>query len=399
MKKYVFKSNFFKFVDDLATKKMIESRPIMVENSNDVELNSKFKLNELADSLHPKSHDLKITNIEVIDKDTKRFTLVPQNNKAAFFRAGQYLSISFNIDNYLISRPYSLCSSPLEAKLLNYYQIIVKRKPNGYVSNYILSKLKVGDIVKSTEPFGEFHYSFLRDSKHVVAIAGGSGITPFMSMAKAIVEGSENFKLTILNGNRKKENIILENELKELERRSLNRVKVVNILSDQKLSGYEHGFIDKNIIRKYCNPNESSFFICGPKIMYGFMEKNFDELKIDRKFIRFEASNDIGDPTSNSDYPKDLSSNKFKITVKTNNKIFEIPAINKETVLVSLQKSKIKIMSNCLSGKCSWCRARLIKGNIYSPKGFAHLRTADKINNFFYTCSAFPISDLEIEIL
>ena len=77
----------------------------------------------------------------------------------------------------------------------------------------MIDNLKVGDKVIVSDPQGQFYYEDLRDSKHVIALAGGSGITPFLSMAAAIAEGSEDFNLTILFGSRTQEQILFKEEL------------------------------------------------------------------------------------------------------------------------------------------------------------------------------------------
>lgn len=397
--KKVYKRSLFKFMDDLATKKMIEKRNAGIQNTPSSDIKTSYKVNELANSLHPKKHTLKIVKIEKINNDVKRFTFMPKDNKAAFFRAGQYLNITLNVNNYDISRPYSLSSSPLDALKKNFYQLTIKRKPNGYLSNYILDNLKENDEIKSTGPQGDFYYTFLRDKKHVVAIAGGSGITPFLSMAKAIVEKTEDFNLTIIFGNRKKKDIIFFDELKDLEEKSNGKLKVVHVLSEEKVKDFESGFIDKNIISKYCDPKNTSFFICGPKVMYKFVVKTLHELGVQEKLIRCEASNEIGNPKNYEDYVNVGNKPSYNIKIHQNGNILLIKARADETVLVALQKAKISLLSNCLSGQCSWCRVKLISGKVYYPKSFANLRKADSKNNIFYTCSSFPVTDLEISTL
>ncbi|KFB07986.1 iron-sulfur cluster-binding domain-containing protein [Malacoplasma iowae] len=398
-KKILYKKSPFLFMDLLKTKKMNLKRNELVDKQNVRSIKTKYYVNELANSLHPKEHDLKIIDIIDVSSDTKTFVLQPTTNHAAFFRAGQYISISVNIDNYLISRPYSLSCSPLDAKNKNIYQITIKRKPNGYVSNYMLDKVKKGDMIKSTGPQGDFYYTFLRDKKHVVAIAGGSGITPFLSMAKSIVENVEDFNLTILFGNRTSKNILFLEELDNLQKLSNGRVKVVHVLSEEKNSKYENGFIDSKIIQKYCDVNNSSFFVCGPKVMYKFVRKTLHELNVKEKFIRCEASNEIGNPKNYEDYVNEGNKTSYNIKINQNGKVLLIKARADETILVALQKAKISLLSNCLSGQCSWCRVKLISGKVYYPKSFANLRKADSKNKIFYTCSSFPVTDLEISTL
>lgn len=177
---------------------------------------SVFNANRLAASLHPPVQHTKIT--EVTDFGfAKRFVLTADpergTSKMAFFRAGQYVSVSLQIGNATLNKPYSICSSPSDAlnREKSSYTLTVKHSEFGYASSYILDNWKEGDRIDISGPLGEFYYQELRDAPNVVALAGGSGITPFFSMASAIADGIENFNMTILYGSRKEEDILLKN--------------------------------------------------------------------------------------------------------------------------------------------------------------------------------------------
>ncbi|MEF9985299.1 MAG: FAD-binding oxidoreductase [Malacoplasma sp.] len=398
-RKVIFKKHFFSFVDMIITRDMGQKRYNYIENlSLDNKVKMNYHVNNLANRLHPNSQKLSISEIIVHDVDTKTFILKPTsaNDKVSFFRAGQYLSVISLIDGVLISRPYSISSSPNDALNKNFYAITLKRKPNGYFSNYALNNWKVGTNLTTSGPEGEFYYDSIRDPKNIVAIAGGSGITPFLSMAKAIVEETEDFNLTIIFGNRKKENIFCLKELSLLEKHSAGKVKVVNVLSEEHATGFEHGFINKTIITKFLD-DKSSIFMCGPKVMYKFIQNEISTLNLPRKNIRIEASNDIGKPTIYSHYKNIGNKLKYKIIVHQFGEIKEIDALSEDTILVSLQKAKITAPSKCLSGLCSWCRVKVKNGKVFTPNEFAHQRAADVPNMIYYSCSTFPITDLEIE--
>lgn len=102
----------------------------------------------------------------------------------------------------------------------------------------------------------------MRDEKDVVGLAGGSGITPFMSMLRAIRDGIEDFSLTLIYGCRTQADILYKDEIEEICR-STDRVKVVYVLSDEQAEGYESGFIGAEIIQKHA-PEKYSLYVCGP---------------------------------------------------------------------------------------------------------------------------------------
>ena len=201
-------------------------------------------------------------------------------------------------------KPYAIRSNPKDAlgDEDNRYMITVKRNITGFASDYMLDSFKVGDELEISGPLGEFYYQKFRDEKHVVALAGGSGITPFYSMASAIVSGIEDFDLTILYGSRTSEGILLKEELEELEQKSGGRVRVIHVLSHEEKEGYEHGFLTAELIEKYA-PEKYSLFICGPKPLYIFGEEQAKKLGLKRKSVRKELPGDYANPQKNEDYP------------------------------------------------------------------------------------------------
>ena len=199
---------------------------------------------------HPTIQHLIIDEIIEESPGLKTFHFVPNPEKGithlAPFRAGSCIKISIPIDGIVTGRVYSLCSSPKNP----YYAITVKEKTDGFFSPYLLKHTKVGDTVSATEPSGELTYSSLHDAEQVVAIAGGTGITPFRSMARAIRDGIENFSLTILYLAKTRQEILYHEEFDELVNNTPN-VRVIYVLSREVVDGYEHGHITADMIQKY----------------------------------------------------------------------------------------------------------------------------------------------------
>jgi hypothetical protein len=91
-------------------------------------------LENLCNRIHPEKQFLQVTDIEELSEDTKlyRFISAKPNKPLAPFRAGQYIGLIVEINGVRTSRPLSLVSSPNQ---LSYYELAVKRKENGFVSN------------------------------------------------------------------------------------------------------------------------------------------------------------------------------------------------------------------------------------------------------------------------
>ena len=175
---------------------------------------SEYNANRLAKSLHPEAQYAKIARVDE-HRDAKSFTLLPDEARGtkslAFFRASQYVSVGLNIGGTVLSKPYTIRSGPGSAlgEDGTSYVLTIKRTEPGYASKWILENWKEGDAVELSGPLGDFYYDRIRDAKTVVALAGGSGITPFFSMAEAIADGIEDFELTILYGSRTAVGILL----------------------------------------------------------------------------------------------------------------------------------------------------------------------------------------------
>lgn len=371
---------------------LIKNRETEIAKASDDICVSDFNANILADSLHPEKQILKVREIKEF-KDAKLYTLTV--DKCAYFTAGQYISVSVNIEGKTYSRPYSIVSSPKDA-LKGFYTIAVKRVEGGIVSNYILDNIKTGDTVEASDPTGSFTYEPLRDAGHIMAIAGGSGITPFVSLAKAICEGSEDCTLTILYGSRKEEDILLKSELDNICKDTC-KVNVVYVLSEEDKEGFEHGFINAELISKYAPKGEYSVFLCGPQAMISFADKELEKSELEKKYIRHEVHGEVADPTGFADYPEETP-DTVRITVYMKGEKTEITASSKNTLLRILEACGINPPSRCRGGECGFCHSKLISGKVFIPKELDRRRQADEKFGFVHPCCSYPLSDLEIEV-
>ena len=278
-------------VPENSFEQIIRDRNKAIEAASDEMPKYEYNANKLARDLHPKVQHVKITSIEALN-GARCYTLEPDTSKGttklAYFRAGQYISINLKIGDSVLTRPYSLCSSPADA-LKGKYKILVKSMKDGFASDYINKVFRVGNSLEISEPSGFFTYEPLRDSETVIGIAGGSGIAPFMSFARAIADGTEDFELTLLYGNRTEADILFKDELKECVSRSNGKFKVVHVLSEEDKPGFENGFITSEIIAKQA-PVEYSVFACGPQALYDFVESDvIGKLKLPLRHVRFDA--------------------------------------------------------------------------------------------------------------
>lgn len=358
-----------------------------------------YKANALALALHPEKQHLIVTNIIEHNKDTKSYVLSPNKEKGtdslAWFNAGQYLSLSLTIGQHVLTRPYSLSSNPADVHKGN-YMITVKRVTGGLASEYILDQWEIGTLVTASAPLGSFTYEPLRDAKTIIGIAGGSGITPFRSLAYAIANGLEDANLILLYGSRTLEDALFTEELQKLATDCPN-FRLVNVLSDESKEGYEKGFITAELIKKYAPEGPYSIFLCGPQAMYEFADEQIKTLNIKPKYVRHELFGEYFNPFKEADYSAP-ETETVTITVRQQGKEQSFKANINTSILRSLEEQGIACPSHCRSGECGWCHSKLVEGEIYTPKALDGRREADSVFGYIHPCCSFPLSDIIIEV-
>ena len=355
----------------------------------------------LAKALHPKRQYLKVKNITERGEDCKSFTLVPDISKGtsalAYFGAGKYLTVFETIEGMPVTRAYSISSSPKDS-LKGQYVLTIKLVEGGLMSRYIFDNWEVGTKVEVSAPAGNFEYQPLRDAKNVICLAGGSGITPFISMANAICDGDEDFNMTLLYGSRNSDCILFKEELEELEKKC-DKIKVVHVLSEAKgrvKKGTEKGFITAELIKKYAPENETySVFLCGPQQMYEFVDKELEKLELPKKYIRHEMFGEFHNPQTKEDYPAGIPE-KVKITVTIQDKTYTVEGNSSDSVMQILEKNGLAVPARCRSGECGFCHSHLISGKVYVPKHLEYRRLADYKFGCIHPCCSFPLTDLKL---
>lgn len=378
------------FKDSVNTVKFLTERKQFINSAEAVipTRTDDFGVNKVAKSIHPKEQKLVIDRIEEHSNIAKSYYLKSEGVPLAYFKVGQYLTFKLEIGSSVVTRSYSIASSPASA-LNGEYQITVKRIGDGFVSDYILDNWSVGDKVIAYAPEGNLIYNPLRDAENIIGIAGGSGITPFLSIARAIAQGDEDCTLTLLYGCRTSDEILFKAELDQLSDKN-EKINVVYVLSNSDEDGYEKGFVGADIIRKYAPEGNYSIFVCGPGGLYKFLETELPKLEKEKKYIRFEVFS--------SGKKADEVPAEFNITVINRGVETIIKANSNETVLCAFERAGIEVPARCHTGECGFCRSKLVSGKVYIPEGEDKRRIADMQFNFIHPCCCYPESDLVIRI-
>ncbi|MFH1092372.1 MAG: FAD-binding oxidoreductase, partial [Pseudomonadota bacterium] len=170
----------------------------------------KMEADPYINRLHPDR--LKLRLIDVIEEtpSAKTLRLVPPDGCLPPFQAGQYLAVFVEAGNIRTSRPYSISSPPNQT---GHYDLTVRRVEGGLVSNYLLDEVRRGQVLESSGPAGHFYFNPLFHDRRLVLIAGGSGVTPFMSMIREVTECGLDRRLTLFYGSRTLEEAIFHESL------------------------------------------------------------------------------------------------------------------------------------------------------------------------------------------
>jgi ferredoxin-NADP reductase len=343
------------------------------------------------DLYHPKELKLKVSAVIDETPSTKTFRMVPTTGYLPPFQAGQYVNLFVETRGVRSSRPYSIASPPNQRA---YYDLTVKAVPDGFVSLHLLEDVKAGDSLTSTGPMGGFFHNPLSHSNDVVYLAGGSGITPMMSMIREVTDRGLERRMHLFYGSRTTDDIIYKEKLEQLATRYDNLT--VDIVISEPEAGYRGltGFIDGKLLKERLGDlSTKTFFVCGPEAMYTFCLKELDTLGLRKKQIRVEAYGPPGDVTAEPGWPEGLSGDAtFKVKV-SDGRTLEVRA--GEPLICSLERHHLVLRAGCRSGECSYCRAKLVSGTVFHAPGTG-LRKSDLQFGYIHPCMAYPIEDLEI---
>ncbi len=203
---------------------------------------------------------------ETHDTDTFYFVDADEGERAFDYVAGQYLTFRYDeIGSKPLVRSYTMSSSPNQPQDI---AVTVKRVEKGVVSNWMCDHLKVGSILKARGPIGKFVYDHAIDQKHLVMVAGGSGVTPFVSILREygsrLGQGDAPHSMTLLVSYRSKKDLILWDDLQKASK--IPGVRVITTLSREQSEGFWHGRIDDTMLSRLLEGryDNTSFMTCGP---------------------------------------------------------------------------------------------------------------------------------------
>ncbi len=386
--------NIGQIVSDVAFAGLVVSRKIVAQKLADERNIAPSMVSDLVGRLHPQRIRVRVAEIIVETASTRTFRLVPVDGPFPPFRAGQFVNVYLTVDGVNTSRPYTISSSPTRGGTLD---ITVRRMTQGFVSHFLCDRVSAGDTLEISGPAGCFHHEPLVDSESLVFLAGGCGVTPFLSMIQQAADRKSNLEMHLLYGNRVPDDVIFKDQVLKLED-GMDNLKVDIVVSEPP-DGYDGltGLMDAEMIRSRVGDVQGkTFFLCGPHAMYDLCLSALRELQVPDRRIKRELSGPLPDITQVKDWPRELSSDRtFTVTVDGKDMGFE--AACNEPLLNSLERNGLAVDSLCRSGECGVCRIRLLDGKVFMPETVA-LRKTDAVFGYIHSCAAYPVSDITIRL-
>ncbi|WP_341236164.1 2Fe-2S iron-sulfur cluster-binding protein [uncultured Sulfitobacter sp.] len=341
---------------------------------------------------------LSVTDITKTIRDAVVVTLKPENPEDFDFIQGQYLTFRREFDGEELRRSYSICAGKDDGVL----QVGIKKVDGGAFSTWANEDLKIGDKLDAMPPMGSFHTPLdPAVGKHYLGFAGGSGITPVLSILRTVLSREPSSRFTLVYANRDVNSIMFRDEIEDLKNLYLGRVSIIHILKqDAQDIDLFTGRVDAEkcglLFKSWINLEDiDTALICGPEPMMLAIAGSLKEHGLTDDQIKFElfASSQPGrakrKAVSSAD-AKAGAESSAKVTLDGESRTFMMP--KDVSLLDAAIANNVDAPFACKAGVCSTCRAKVLEGEVEMVANHA-LEDYEVERGYVLTCQCFPLSD------
>ena len=344
-------------------------------------------------------HALRVAEVvpETAEANSIRFEIPSELRERFAFRAGQHLTVRATIGGEEVRRNYSLCTAPDD----NDWMVTVKRIGGGLFSNWVGDQLKAGDTLDVMTPHGSFTTDFDPHKKrHLVGIAGGSGITPVISLIKSTLKYEPESRFTLLYGNRDSSSVIFLEALAALKDKHLGRFEIYHFL-DQEEQDIDlfNGMLDRARLEEALpalvpdGATVDGWFICGPGPMMDAAEGALLERNIPKERIHIERFTADRPPEAVTREMAELQTKAEGMTVSVtlDGRTRRVP-FTQGNILDSARASGLPAPFACKAGVCATCRAKVTTGKVEMAARYG-LTDEEVAAGYVLTCQSVPLGD------
>lgn len=345
-----------------------------------------------------KFHSLRVSNMERPTEEAVAVSFeVPQALKEEFrFLQGQHLTLKKEIEGEDVRRSYSICSCPLDDELT----VVIKRVEGGKFSNFANDHLKVGDELEILPPAGKFNTPLdAAQQKDYVAFAGGSGITPIISIVETTLRTEPSSKFQLFYANRRTSSIIFHERLEALKNKYMGRFSLYYILSEERIDPeLYHGRIDVEKLTAFAKlffqPDQvDHFFTCGPEPMMLTVRDTLQELGVPSSKIHLELfTSPLGKLCNETKSQAPAKKAKSDLTIVLDGHSHEIAYDSNEFILDVAYQHGLDLPFACKGGVCSTCVCKVESGEVDMKVNYA-LEPDEVERGLVLSCQSVPVSD------
>lgn len=348
----------------------------------------------------PNFYPLTVTDVQKDTRDAVVVTLRPAKSDRESFRyvQGQYLTLRRDFDGTDVRRCYSICTGIDEDHL----KVGIKKVAGGCFSTWANEQLQVGESIDAMAPMGKFFLPLEPDAgRYYLGFAGGSGITPVLSIIKTVLKREPQSRFTLVYANRSISSVMFRDELDDIKSEYMSRFNVLHVLEDD---AQDIDLFTGRIDTERCNallsswihaPSVSAAFICGPEPMMLAIAESLKQNGLSDEQIKFE----LFTSAQPGRIPRDES-----ITAEATEKVTELAltldgstrkiSMTKpgETVLEAALAAKMDVPFSCTAGVCSTCMAKVTEGEVEMKTNHT-LEDYEVRQGYVLTCQCLPLTE------
>ncbi|KGT47123.1 1,2-phenylacetyl-CoA epoxidase subunit PaaE [Acinetobacter sp. HR7] len=320
------------------------------------------------------------------------FELSPEHAESFQYQPGQHLTIRHMTEQEELRRCYSICSDTDEDM-----SIAIKKIDQGQFSTWANENLKVGDVLEVMPPQGVFFQKAAKaGGKHYLGFAAGSGITPILSIVKAVLNRQQDATFTLVYGNRSWKQTMFSEQIMDLKDRFKERLQLINIFS-RELNDSEifNGRIDAEKLQQLFQagliPAETDHcFACGPEEMMNAVETVLPTLGIERNKIHTERFNTGTSPKASAQQIESRTEEKVNIILDGRELIIEVSKQD-DSILDAALRAGADLPYACKGGVCATCKCKVLQGEVEMAINYS-LEEEEIQKGYVLSCQARPTS-------